>query len=215
MAGESNNTTKGSDAATTGAVLLLGGAAILEAVALTRKAQAQTTSPTDQAVLSLLTAIAQAVNTIEGTETDILTAVKAISIPAAGGANPMDAAQFLMDAPKVLAMIETASPSDCNTSPMYFNLELSPGQTVVIDDVAPQGKVNISNGVFVVCDTPEVITATISFDGKQRVVVPSGPAMAGRYPFLFYGYNACSVVEFRITNNHIGTVGITGIGFGA
>lgn len=124
-------------------------------------------------------------------------------------------AQFLMDPPKVLSLIETANPSDCDTSPSFINLQLSPGQTLVLSASSPPGQVGVNTKGVIFCDTPEAISASFSMDGKLRGVMPSGPALAGRYEFDFWGYDECSVLTLTITNSHIGTVGISIIGYGA
>ncbi len=200
------------------ALLIIGGltgaAALLEAVALSKKALAAGVPPSDEAIIALLTAIGQAVTDIDAIETDILNAVKAISVPS-GGVSPVVAAEFLMNPPKVLALIETASPSDCDTSPTYTSFQLSAGQTLVITQIAPANKMNILAGGIIYCDTPQAISATLKLDGKPRITIPSGPAMAGMYQFPLYGYNACSDLEYTVTNNHIASISITIIGFGA
>lgn len=124
-------------------------------------------------------------------------------------------AQLLMDPPKLLALIETANPSDCDTTPEFFTFELSPGQTLVIDEVAPPNMVGVNTGGVITCDTPGAINATLAFDGKRRISVVNSPAMAGTYSFPLYGYNEAAVIEYTITNNHVGTVRISILGQGA
>lgn len=83
-------------------------------------------------------------------------------------------AEFLMDPSKVLALIEMANPSNCDTTPLVVELELSSGETVVFNEVPPYAQVDISTGGLLVCDTPGVISMVISFDQKPRFAISNG-----------------------------------------
>jgi hypothetical protein len=118
-------------------------------------------------------------------------------------------AQFLMDPGKVLGLIATVNPSDCDTTPIFLTLQLSPLSTTIIELAAPPGTVGIVTGGFLSIDTPGVISVIVSVDGKPIMSLINSPAVAGIYYASLPGYWVGSVLQYAVINSHVGTVVIS------
>jgi hypothetical protein len=122
---------------------------------------------------------------------------------------------LLSDPKKLLGLIEQVSPTDCDTTPLFYTLQLSAGETLNYTVGAPMSFVGINTKMYVDVSVAYVLDGIISLDGKPKAEISRAKATAGGFDIELYGWMPATNILYHLYNNHSDNIEVFIVSYGA